>query len=46
MRERLRHILEALPCGVLVIEGGGEGGGRISALNPEVVPWRAGASKQ
>lgn len=33
MRERLRHILEGLPCGVLVIEGGGA----ISALNPEAV---------
>ncbi|HVM94581.1 MAG TPA: ATP-binding protein [Terriglobales bacterium] len=31
MRERLRHILESLPCGVLVIEEGGA----ISALNPE-----------
>ncbi|MGA7967787.1 MAG: HAMP domain-containing sensor histidine kinase [Terriglobales bacterium] len=42
MRERLRHILEALPCGVLVIEGGGEGGGRISALNPEAVRLAGG----
>jgi len=31
MRERLRRILEGLPCGVLVIEAGA----RISALNPE-----------
>jgi len=31
IRERLRRILEGLPCGVLVIEGGA----RISILNPE-----------
>src|SRR5271169_6395955 len=31
IRERLRRILEGLPCGVLVIEGGA----RISTLNPE-----------
>jgi two-component system sensor histidine kinase FlrB len=31
MRERLRRILEGLPCGVLVVEGGA----RISILNPE-----------
>ncbi len=31
MRERLRRILEGLPCGVLVIEAGS----RISTLNPE-----------
>ena len=31
IRERLRRILEGLPCGVLVIESGA----RISALNPE-----------
>jgi signal transduction histidine kinase len=31
MRERLRRILEGLPCGVLVIESGT----RISILNPE-----------
>jgi two-component system sensor histidine kinase FlrB len=31
IRERLRGILEGLPCGVLVIETGS----RISALNPE-----------
>lgn len=33
IRERLRRILEGLPCGVLVIEGGA----RISTLNPEGV---------
>jgi two-component system sensor histidine kinase FlrB len=31
IRERLRRILEGLPCGILVLEGGG----RISTLNPE-----------
>jgi signal transduction histidine kinase len=31
MRERLRRILEGLPCGVLVVESGT----RISILNPE-----------
>jgi signal transduction histidine kinase len=31
MRERLRRILEGLPCGVLVVEAGS----RISTLNPE-----------
>jgi len=31
MRERLRRILEGLPCGVLVVEDGE----RISVLNPE-----------
>jgi two-component system sensor histidine kinase FlrB len=31
MRERLRRILEGLPCGVLVLEAGS----RISTLNPE-----------
>ncbi len=31
MRERLRRILEGLPCGVLVTEGGG----RIATVNPE-----------
>ncbi len=31
IRERLRRILEGLPCGVLVVEGDG----RISILNPE-----------
>jgi len=33
MRERLRRILEGLPCGVLVSETGGQ----ISTLNPEAV---------
>ena len=33
IRERLRRILEGLPCGVLVIEAGD----RISTLNPEAV---------
>src|ERR1700686_4652745 len=43
IRERLRRILEGLPCGVLVIEavkieaGESEGGTRICALNPEAV---------
>jgi len=31
IRERLRRILEGLPCGILVLEGDG----RISTLNPE-----------
>ena len=31
IRERLRRILEGLPCGVLVVEGEG----RIATLNPE-----------
>lgn len=31
MRERLRRVLESLPCGVLVMEAGD----RISSLNPE-----------
>src|SRR5580700_7642216 len=31
IRERLRRILEGLPCGVMVIESAG----RISTLNPE-----------
>lgn len=36
MRERLRRILESLPCGVLVMERGeGKSDGPISALNPE-----------
>ena len=38
MRERLRRILEGLPCGVLVIEAGA----RISALNPEAAHWLGG----
>jgi two-component system, sensor histidine kinase FlrB len=33
IRERLRHILEGLPCGVLVAESGK----RITILNPEAV---------
>lgn len=33
IRERLRHILEGLPCGVLVAESGN----RITILNPEAV---------
>jgi len=33
MRERLRRILEGLPCGVLVIENGGG----IATLNPEAM---------
>ena len=36
MRERLRRILEGLPCGVLVLEGGS----RISTLNPEAIRLR------
>jgi len=39
MRERLRRILEGLPCGVLVIEGGA----RISAVNPEAVRLLGGS---
>ncbi|MGA9640302.1 MAG: ATP-binding protein [Terriglobales bacterium] len=39
MRERLRHILESLPCGVLVVEGGA----RISALNPEAARLAGGS---
>ncbi len=39
MRERLRHILEGLPCGVLVIEGGST----ISALNSEAVRLAGGS---
>ncbi|MGA9354192.1 MAG: ATP-binding protein [Terriglobales bacterium] len=43
MRERLRRILEGLPCGVLVVEGGiMDGSGRISALNPEAVRLAGG----
>jgi two-component system, sensor histidine kinase FlrB len=33
IRERLRRILEGLPCGVLVMEAGGQ----ISTLNPEAL---------
>lgn len=39
MRERLRRILEGLPCGVLVIEAGS----RISTLNPEAARLLGGA---
>ena len=39
MRERLRRILEGLPCGVLVVEGGA----RISALNPEAARLAGGS---
>jgi len=36
IRERLRRILEGLPCGVMVIEAEtSEAGARISTLNPE-----------
>ncbi|HTR23716.1 MAG TPA: ATP-binding protein [Terriglobales bacterium] len=38
MRERLRNILEGLPCGVLVVEKEGA----ISALNPEAVRLAGG----
>jgi two-component system sensor histidine kinase FlrB len=43
IRERLRRILEGLPCGVLVIEAGkiemveSAAGTRVCALNPEAV---------
>jgi two-component system sensor histidine kinase FlrB len=43
IRERLRRILEGLPCGVMVIEAGDiesgdtEADARISTLNPEAV---------
>jgi two-component system, sensor histidine kinase FlrB len=40
MRERLRRILEGLPCGVLVIEGGT----RISILNPEAARLLGGVA--
>ena len=39
IRERQRRILEGLPCGVLVIEGGS----RISALNPETARLLGGS---
>src|SRR4029077_6350882 len=39
IRERLRRILEGLPCGVLVIEGGA----RISILNPEAARLLGGS---
>jgi nitrogen fixation/metabolism regulation signal transduction histidine kinase len=41
MRERLRCIVEGLPCGVLVIEGGT----RISILNPEAARLLGGAAE-
>ena len=39
IRERLRRILESLPCGVLVLEGGS----RISTLNPEATRLLGGS---
>jgi two-component system sensor histidine kinase FlrB len=39
IRERLRRILEGLPCGVLVIEAGS----RISTLNPEAARLLGGS---
>jgi signal transduction histidine kinase len=39
IRERLRRILEGLPCGVLVIEAGA----RISTLNPEAARLLGGS---
>ncbi len=39
IRERLRRILEGLPCGVLVVEAGS----RISTLNPEAVRLLGGS---
>jgi two-component system sensor histidine kinase FlrB len=41
MRERLRRILEGLPCGVLVIESGK----RISILNPEATRLLGGVAE-
>jgi PAS domain-containing protein len=41
MRERLRRILEGLPCGVLVVEGGT----RISILNPEAARLLGGVAE-
>jgi two-component system sensor histidine kinase FlrB len=41
MRERLRRILEGLPCGVLVIESGT----RISILNPEAARMLGGVAE-
>jgi len=41
MRERLRRILEGLPCGVLVVESGT----RISILNPEAVRLLGGVAE-
>ncbi len=39
IRERLRRILEGLPCGVLVVEAGS----RIATLNPEAVRLAGGS---
>ncbi len=39
IRERLRRILESLPCGVLVMEAGA----RISSLNPEATRLLGGS---
>jgi two-component system, sensor histidine kinase FlrB len=39
IRERLRRIVEGLPCGVLVLEAGS----RISTLNPEAVRLAGGS---
>jgi two-component system sensor histidine kinase FlrB len=39
MRERLRQILEGLPCGVMVVEAGGG----ISTLNPEAARLAGGS---
>jgi two-component system, sensor histidine kinase FlrB len=39
IRERLRRILESLPCGILVLESGG----RISTLNPEAARLLGGS---
>jgi signal transduction histidine kinase len=41
MRERLRRILEGLPCGVLVVESGT----RISILNPEAARLLGGVAE-
>ncbi|MFY9907795.1 MAG: ATP-binding protein [Terriglobales bacterium] len=41
IRERLRRILEGLPCGVLVLEGGADA--RISILNPEAARFVGGS---
>ena len=39
IRERLRRILEGLPCGVLVVEGGS----RIAIVNPEAARLAGGS---
>src|SRR5208283_2514717 len=39
IRERLRRILEGLPCGVLVVEGGA----RIAIVNPEAARLAGGS---